>query len=274
MRQDWIDSLLRTAELCDGNGHQGDAATLRDMAEKLGQPPATNSLGPIVEPLTVDQSRQGWEIARQLAKLATHTKDCTWASPMPTGGTWGCSCGLATHVLDGELLAEEPGAAGGASSPNATSNPTTPKTALKAPDPVEIEPAKALAWEQVRKAVGAEGWTVSEASTYYGFFSWGWNCMKQIAATGPTSPRAVTLTKPPLTGRWHHGQGYLVSGSIRISRWDCDTNPPIEFRDQMMTWICEALNQAVEAYDHAHQGWDDLFSHNYQGEDGPTSAGA
>lgn len=272
MRQDWIDSLLRAAKLCEGNGHQGDAATLRNMVEQIGQPTSSNSLGSIVEPLTADQSRHGWEIARQLAKLATHTKDCTWASPMPTGGTWGCSCGLATYVLDGELLAEETDTAG-TGSPNATSNPTTPTNALKAPDPVDIEPAKALAWEQVRKDVGAEGWTVSEASTYYGFFSWGWNCMKQIAATGPTSPTVVTHTKPPLTGRWHHGQGYLVSGSIRISSWDCDTNPPIEFRDQMMTWICEALNQAVEAYDHAYPGWDDLFSINYQGEEGQTSGG-
>lgn len=55
--------------------------------------------------------------------------------------------------------------------------------------------------------------------------------------------------EPPLTGRWHHGQGYLVSGSIRISRWDCDTNPPVEFRDKLLDWMCETLNSAVNAWE-------------------------
>jgi hypothetical protein len=51
--------------------------------------------------------------------------------------------------------------------------------------------------------------------------------------------------EPPLVGRWHHGQGHLVNGSIRIARWDCDTNPPTEFRERMLQWICDTLNAAA-----------------------------
>ncbi len=69
-----------------------------------------------------------------------------------------------------------------------------------------------------------------------------------LAASLPAEKGPV-IAKPPLTGRWHHGQGYLVSGTIRISRWDCDTNPPVEFRDQLLEWMCETLNGAVNAYE-------------------------
>lgn len=53
--------------------------------------------------------------------------------------------------------------------------------------------------------------------------------------------------EPPLLGRWHHGEGYLVSGSIRIARWDCDTNPPDEFRDEVLDWVSNTLNAAIRA---------------------------
>lgn len=59
----------------------------------------------------------------------------------------------------------------------------------------------------------------------------------------------VQGVEPPLIGRWHHGQGHLVSGSIRISRWDCDTNPPVEFRDRLLDWMCATLNAAVNDYE-------------------------
>ena len=69
-----------------------------------------------------------------------------------------------------------------------------------------------------------------------------------LAASRPGG-KGQAFPEPPLVGRWHHGQGYLVSGSIRISRWDCDTNPPVEFRDQLLEWMCETLNGAVNAYE-------------------------
>lgn len=53
--------------------------------------------------------------------------------------------------------------------------------------------------------------------------------------------------EPPLLGRWHHGEGHLVSGSIRIARWDCDTNPPDEFRDEVLEWVCNTLNANLRA---------------------------
>lgn len=52
--------------------------------------------------------------------------------------------------------------------------------------------------------------------------------------------------KPPLTGRWHHGNGALVCGTIRIAAADFDTNPSKEFQDEMFSWMCEVLNKAVE----------------------------
>jgi hypothetical protein len=60
---------------------------------------------------------------------------------------------------------------------------------------------------------------------------------------------APTRHEPPLIGTWHHGEGHLVSGTIRISRWDCDTNPPVEFRDRLLDWICDTLNAAVNEWE-------------------------
>lgn len=58
------------------------------------------------------QGVSGWDVARKLAKLAEHAEDCTVYEPLPTGeGTWGCSCGKDSLVLDGELL-NEPGSQG------------------------------------------------------------------------------------------------------------------------------------------------------------------
>lgn len=61
--------------------------------------------------------------------------------------------------------------------------------------------------------------------------------------------QGFVLEEPPLTGRWHHGAGNLVSGGVRIAQWDCDNNPPAEFRDKMLNWMCATLNAAVDAWD-------------------------
>ena len=72
-------------------------------------------------------------------------------------------------------------------------------------------------------------------------------------ASQPVQPEqpatSVAASEPPLSGRWHHGQGCLVSGTIRIAKWDCDTNPPVEFREDMLDWVCEALNAAVNLWE-------------------------
>lgn len=51
--------------------------------------------------------------------------------------------------------------------------------------------------------------------------------------------------KPHLTSRWHHGNGVLVCGTIRIARADFDTNPSQQFQDDMFDWMCEVLNKAA-----------------------------
>lgn len=56
-------------------------------------------------------------------------------------------------------------------------------------------------------------------------------------------------TKPPLTGRWHHGHGALVCGTINVARADFDTNPTQQFQDELFTWACETLNARINEYD-------------------------
>lgn len=54
------------------------------------------------------------------------------------------------------------------------------------------------------------------------------------------------ITQPVLIGRWHHGNGVLVCGTVRIASADFDTNPPKQFQNEMFDWMCEILNKAVE----------------------------
>jgi hypothetical protein len=55
--------------------------------------------------------------------------------------------------------------------------------------------------------------------------------------------------KPPLTGRWHHGHGTLVCGTINVARADFDTNPTQQFQDELFTWACATLNAKIGEYD-------------------------
>lgn len=63
----------------------------------------------------------------------------------------------------------------------------------------------------------------------------------------------VEVETPLLTGHWHHGNGVLVSGSIRIARADFDTNPPQTFQNEMFDWICKTLNKEIDLY-YANRG--------------------
>jgi hypothetical protein len=54
--------------------------------------------------------------------------------------------------------------------------------------------------------------------------------------------------EPPLLGRWHHGEGYLCSGTLRIARADFDTNPAPAFRDAVFQWVVDELNNALAGY--------------------------
>ncbi len=56
-------------------------------------------------------------------------------------------------------------------------------------------------------------------------------------------------TKPLLTGRWHHGNGALVCGTINVARADFDTNPTQQFQDELFTWACNTLNANIAEYE-------------------------
>ena len=57
------------------------------------------------------------------------------------------------------------------------------------------------------------------------------------------------ITKPSLVGRWHHGNGALVCGTINVARADFDTNPTQQFQDELFTWACDTLNAGVAEYE-------------------------
>lgn len=48
---------------------------------------------------------------------------------------------------------------------------------------------------------------------------------------------------PPLIGRWHHGNGVLVCGTIRIATEDIDTLPCEEVKEALFDWMCKTLNE-------------------------------
>jgi hypothetical protein len=64
---------------------------------------------------------------------------------------------------------------------------------------------------------------------------------------GKPAPKAEPVSKPPLTGRWHHGCGTIVSGTLRIAREDFEYNASDECRDEIFDWICATLNAAIAA---------------------------
>ncbi len=50
----------------------------------------------------------------------------------------------------------------------------------------------------------------------------------------------------PLSGRWHHGNGNICAGTLRIAREDFDTNPSDERKKEILDWMCETLTAAQE----------------------------
>lgn len=48
-------------------------------------------------------------------------------------------------------------------------------------------------------------------------------------------------------GRWHHGNGYLCMGTLRVARADFDTNPPEEFQTAFFEEMCAVLNTKTTA---------------------------
>ena len=48
-------------------------------------------------------------------------------------------------------------------------------------------------------------------------------------------------------GQWHHGNGVLCVGSLRIAVESFDTNPDNEVKNEVFEYICETLNAKWKA---------------------------
>ena len=60
------------------------------------------------------------------------------------------------------------------------------------------------------------------------------------------APKPKTERKPPLQGTWRHSNGVICNGTLRIAQESFDTSPAPEYRDEVLDWMCETLNKAVE----------------------------
>lgn len=64
--------------------------------------------------------------------------------------------------------------------------------------------------------------------------SCGWSQPMDEPESFPDSPLG--------NSEWHHGNGVLCCGTLRIATADFDTNPSEEFREEMFDWIVAKLN--------------------------------
>jgi hypothetical protein len=58
---------------------------------------------------------------------------------------------------------------------------------------------------------------------------------------------SLSSSSPPahggiLSGRWHHGNGYLCLGTIRVARASFDTITDLSKQDEFFQAMCDALN--------------------------------
>lgn len=65
---------------------------------------------------------------------------------------------------------------------------------------------------------------------------------------GPDESSALPACSAPLSGRWRHGDGYLICGTLRIARADFDTDPSPEIQTELLDWIVSSLNEAQNSY--------------------------
>lgn len=47
------------------------------------------------------------------------------------------------------------------------------------------------------------------------------------------------------SGRWHHGNGALVCGTLRIAVESFDTDPVVDLKNEVFDYICNTLNKAT-----------------------------
>jgi len=68
---------------------------------------------------------------------------------------------------------------------------------------------------------------------------------------------------PVLTGRWRVADEGIFCGTLRIARWDFDTDPSPEFRKQLSEQMCEALNRKAAIDDDASTDCPHAAPHRY-----------
>lgn len=70
------------------------------------------------------------------------------------------------------------------------------------------------------------------------------SCNERKNCNAGPAVAALPQEDGPLLGEWHHGDGVLCSGSLRIARADFDTNPADAFKREVFDWMCATLNAA------------------------------
>jgi len=76
------------------------------------------------------------------------------------------------------------------------------------------------------------------------------------------------IADTPLLGRWHHGNGEICNGSLRIATASIDTNPSESVRDEILDWMCNTLNDpklvkddVMTATESLIMAWSNMPSH-------------
>ncbi|ANN70883.1 hypothetical protein BAU08_05645 [Bordetella bronchialis] len=66
----------------------------------------------------------------------------------------------------------------------------------------------------------------------------------RVDAANPAQRDAPT--DAPLSGKWHHGNGILCCGSLRIAAIDIDTQPAEAVQAEILDWMCARLNAPAQ----------------------------
>lgn len=72
--------------------------------------------------------------------------------------------------------------------------------------------------------------------------------------------RMNSLLKPPTHGNWHHGNGVVVCGTIRVFSVDFDTTPSEEVKTKWLDWVCDVLNRETENHDLFEDFGEDVYA--------------
>lgn len=60
--------------------------------------------------------------------------------------------------------------------------------------------------------------------------------------------KKITDLPPTLIGRWHHGNGCIVQGTVRIAMSDFDTQPSAAFLKEYWDWVCGTMNVVIDIH--------------------------